>query len=209
MKSTSRRRFLQSAALLSGAALPGAAPANAQGAGSLDDTATMVLRAVALHVLPVETLGRETAADLVSKFSRWSDGFEPVAELDHPYLSSDEVRYGPPDPRPLWRAQLEALERESRQRYGVGFVECEGADRDLLLRRHLRRHSNEGASAALPDPEHAGHVALALMSWYFKSSAANDLCYGAAIGRHDCRGLPSAVDRPSTLPKVVGDRELP
>jgi hypothetical protein len=35
------------------------------------------------------------------------------------------------------------------------------------------------------------------MAFYFQSSAANDLCYRAAIGREACRGLPGSEDPPS------------
>jgi hypothetical protein len=37
------------------------------------------------------------------------------------------------------------------------------------------------------------------MSFYFRGSDANDLCYRAAIGRDKCRGLAGSQNPPSEL----------
>ena len=46
-----------------------------------------------------------------------------------------------------------------------------------------------------------------MMSWFFATTEANDLCHGARIGRHTCRGLPDAVHEPETLDAVPDWRE--
>ena len=194
MKSRSRRQFLQTATLL-----PSLAVATRAAFEPQDVTPTAaeetVLDAIAVLVLPVETLGTEGLESAIARFRRWRDGFEPVAELDHPYLSSDEIRYGPPDPRPLWRAQCAALEVESHKRHGQPFVELERRQQERILRRHLSPDRGD----SLPPAARASHIAIALMAWYFATPEANDLCYGVSIGRYGCRGLPTAVDQPAAL----------
>ncbi|HVS12822.1 MAG TPA: hypothetical protein VMV46_02775 [Thermoanaerobaculia bacterium] len=158
------------------------------------------LRAVAALALPAVALGPRRLEDAVVRFERWRDGFQPVAELDHPYLSTDQIQYGPPDPRPAWEAQLDALELESRQRWERGFVDAASTEREELLRLHLARHlPRGGGESPLPEPARAPHVAIGLMAWFYSTPAANDLCYGRAIRRHTCRGLPSAVEEPPPL----------
>ncbi len=152
------------------------------------------LAALAEVVLPTE-LGAAGVERAVAEFRSWSSGFVARAELDHPYLWSDELRYGPEDPRPGWKAQLERLEGRAERDHGGPFGS---------LDRETRRRIIEGElEGALPERlGHAGeteHIALALLSWFASTSGANDLCYRAAIGRHQCRGLPSVVDRPAPL----------
>jgi hypothetical protein len=49
---------------------------------------------------------------------------------------------------------------------------------------------------ALPQTPDGRHVASDLMAFYFRSSAANDLCYRAHIGRDECRGLAGSEQEP-------------
>ena len=123
-----RRRFLkQSAALVSsmagmaasecapsgeGCAPSGEAPPSVSSASSRELERT-TLEALGRIVLPKRALGDEGVSSVLDGFATWLSGFEAVAELDHPYLWTDEIAYGPPDPAPLWRSQLEALELEA------------------------------------------------------------------------------------------------
>ena len=105
---TARREFLKTTGAVAAAvAVPGAAAAAQEADGRRLDLP--LLQAVAEAVLPPE-IGADGVREALRDFVRWLDGFEPVAELPHPYLSSDQVRYGPPDPAPMWAAQLAALE---------------------------------------------------------------------------------------------------
>lgn len=51
----------------------------------------------------------------------------------------------------------------------------------------------------LPRQPDGRNVIADLMSFYFHSSDANDLCYRAAIRREDCRGLPGSDNPPPPL----------
>ena len=48
----------------------------------------------------------------------------------------------------------------------------------------------------LPQTPDGKHVASDLMTFYFRSSEANDLCYRAHIGRDECRGLAGSEQEP-------------
>ena len=207
MSEQDRRSFLKTAA----GAVPGAAIAGSLGLGGCapdggaDGAAAASqpgrtlpeapLRAVADVTLPTAALGEEGTAAAVRGFLDWVEGFEPAAELDHPYLS-DELRYGPPHPGPRWAAQLEAMELESGHRSGISFRELAADERKDLVERALRGEP----SANLPgNPAQADHVALGLLSWFYGTSQANDLCYAAQVGRHLCRGLQSLPEEPSQM----------
>ncbi|HLE69933.1 MAG TPA: hypothetical protein VJH87_09650, partial [Vicinamibacteria bacterium] len=125
-------------------------------------------------------------------FRKWLDELEPVAELDHAYISTDEILYGPPDPEPLWTAQLEALELEAEKRHEASFAAVPREEQETLLRRQLP--PNPGA--ALPDPARAPHVALGLLAYFYQTSEANDLCYERAIEKTTCRGVESGAVEP-------------
>jgi hypothetical protein len=51
----------------------------------------------------------------------------------------------------------------------------------------------------LPRTPDGRHVAADLMAFYFRSSDGNDLCYRAAIGRDQCRGLKGSDNPPAML----------
>ncbi len=171
-----------------------------------------LLRALADAVLPSE-LGEEGRQRVVAGFETWLREYEPVPELLHGY-GSQEIRYGPPDPKPRWTAQLEALDLEARQRHGTGFAELDSAERRALIERAL-----SGAPASLPDRAgalEAEHIALGILGYFFGSPEATDLCYGRRIGGLGCRPLGASPERPpelagraeATVPKST-DRGLP
>lgn len=196
-----RRSFLKrSGAAISAAALTGCGterdtPGRDDAPGRTPDP--ILLAALGATVLPGE-LGEEGTQAAVDAFRAWLDGYEPVAELNHGYGTS-EIRYTPPHPGPGWTAQLEALDLEARRRYGQGFVEASLADRKSLVEAQLATDGSE-----LPSPLRARHVAVAVMAHYFGSSAATDRCYGAAIGRQTCRGLSDLGAAPPPLDGGVG-----
>ena len=189
-----RRTFLKrSTAALSAAAVSGCVPNNVVPRG--DSAAPLhasVLRAVAEVVLPsdLEDASREEA---VQSFERWALEYEPVAELNHGYGTS-EIRYGPPDPGPGWQAQLEALDIEASRRTGSSFRELDIPQRQELI---IGQGLDEGS--VLPNPLRARHVAVALMAHWFRSSAAVDLCYGRRIAERTCRGIDTAPSEPEAV----------
>ena len=203
MSDKGRRAFLkQSTIALSGLAVgacrePGAEPGTGLGeAGPGPRLDPSLLRAVARVALPAE-LGEERTERAVTGFESWVEAFEPVAELPHGY-GEQEIRYGPPDPAPRWRAQLEALELEARKRFGSDYSDLDSARGRGLLERQL------GGSGSAPEtlpgqPARADHVAVGLLAWFYGSSEATDLCYGRRIGPLTCRPLAAAPDEPTPL----------
>lgn len=151
-----------------------------------------LLRALAAVVLPTDLgeAGREAA---VQSFERWAQAYEPVAELNHGYGTS-EIRYAPPDPVPAWKAQLEALELEAQKRAGSSYVGLDAAGRRALL----ERQGLDGGSG-IPSPLSAQHIAVALMAHWFGSSDASDRCYGRRIAERTCRGIDTAPAAPEVL----------
>lgn len=192
MAAESRRTFLkQSAAAVSAAALARCAPERAASARVALDPG--MLRAVARAVLASE-LGEDEVERATAEFERWVAEYEPVAELEHGYGTS-EIEYAPPDPAPRWAAQLDALDLEARKRHEKGFVELAVEERRALIRRQIQRDP----PARLGDPVDADHVAVALMAHFYASPGATDLCYGVAIQRLTCRDLRRAPEMPEPL----------
>ena len=195
MTEKSRRRFLKrSAALVSGLAVSGCRPEGGAAPETTDaailDTGT--LKAVGEVVLPRTALGEDGIARVVEGFREWLDELEPGAELDHPYIWTDEIPYGPASPGPVWAAQLELLELEAERRHTRAFEALSLAEREALLRDQLPA----AEEPTLPEPARAAHVALGLLAYFYQSPEANDLCYDARIEQHSCRGLDSAPDAP-------------
>ncbi len=154
------------------------------------------LRALAEVALPTDALGAEGAETAVAGFMAWVEGFEPAAELDHPYLTG-ELRYGEPHPGPRWAAQLQAMELESRRRSGASLAERSEDERRAMVSDAIRV---EGSASPPGDPARAGHVVVGLLAWFYGTSEANDLCYRARVGRHTCRGIASLPEEPAPLP---------
>lgn len=197
MTDSRRRRFLKSSAgLVSGLAMTRCAPERATPplatAEGLDRS---TLEAVARLVLPREALGDEGVSRVVEGFEAWLEGFEPVAEMNHPYLWTDEILYGPPDPGPSWRSQLEALELEAQKRHEARFESVSPEEQRAILDHQLPR----GLDSDLPRTGEAPHVAVGLLAYFYNTSEASDLGYRAAIEKQTCRGLDSAPDEPAPL----------
>ena len=194
--SMDRRRFVKGvSAALPVVALPGCAVdggtvgARAGTDGVLDPA---LVRALAQAVLPSE-LSLSERERAVAGFQQWLADYRPVVERDHGY-GTGELTYTGAHPGPGWRAQLDALDLEARQRFGLGFAELDADLRERLVRAQLRRERGP-----LPDPADAQYVAVGLIAWWSSSSEANDVCYGRAIGRATCRPLDRTGNEPSPL----------
>ena len=192
MTASDRRTFLKrSTVALSSLAVSRCTPEADRGVRVQLDRA--MLRGVGQSVLPPE-LGPEGIEQVVTDFERWVEEYEPVAELDHGYISS-EIRYGPPDPAPRWQAQLEALELESRQRYQASYRDLSDEERQSLIRRQIESE----AAGSLPRTAEASHVAVGILAYFYSSSQATDLCYGRRVGKATCRGIATAPQTPEPL----------
>ena len=71
------------------------------------------------------------------------------------------------------------------------------ASAPLAVRRTIVEDSLRSVKGQRLLARPGGNLIEDLMAFYFQSSAANDLCYRAAIGREACRGLPGSEDPPS------------
>lgn len=164
---------------------------------SLGPVEAATLRALARVVLPT-ALGEERLGEVIAEFLAWLRGYREGAELDHGY-GFTKLRWTARTPGARYPAQLAALEAAARERGGAFATLPAAAQRDL------------GASALaaaklrdLPERPDGRHVASDLMCFFFRSGAANDLCYRARIGREDCRGLPGSEQPPEPLDEGGG-----
>jgi hypothetical protein len=168
----------------------GRAFAQATGTLGAEDEAT--LRVLADVVLPA-SLGPVRRGEVVEAFGRWLRGYREGAELDQGY-GHPKLRAAGPHPGQGYARQLAAL-REAAQASGTRLAELPADRRKALVLRALAEAKVDG----LPDRPDGRHVAADLLAFFFRSAEANDLCYGAAIGRDDCRGLPGSEAKPEAL----------
>lgn len=145
-------------------------------------------------VLPAE-LGPAGVVRVSRAFTAWVSGFQKGAELLHPY-GSPTIRYTGESPAVRWRGQLEALERDARSRHARGFLAITREQRHDLVVTAVRA---DRTTDRMPDPLSANHVAIALLSWYFATPEATDLCYRAQIGKNQCRPLVNSSRQPLPL----------
>ena len=142
------------------------------------DTAT--LQAIGEVVLPSEA-DRKGA---VAAFVAWIDNYKEHADTDHGY-GVTRVRATGPSPAGNYPAQLAALDAAARAAGAASFSAASPAQRRASVEAALV----EAKIERLPARPNGAHIAADLMGHYFNSSAANDLCYRAAINRDACRGL--------------------
>lgn len=158
-----------------------------------------MLQAVGAAVLPSE-LGPGGTDRAVRDFASWASGYRSGAELLHGY-GTGELAFAGASPIPAWRAQLVDLDRRSRERAGAGFVAAPVEQRREVIRSALAGQK----LAAFPTPQSASHVVVGLLSWFYASPAATDLCYGAEIMKNACRPLAQNPQRPLPLRKGSPD----
>lgn len=153
----------------------------AQSAGFPGDQGP-ALRKLAALVLPSE-LGAAGIERTASAFGQWVRDYRPNAEMDHGY-GFTRLRSKPASPAAGYLEQLRALDLSGDAAAQRAAVEA------ALQRANI---------AALPQTPDGRHIAADLMTFYFRSSAGNDLCYRAHIGRDECRGLPGSEKEPQRI----------
>jgi hypothetical protein len=154
-------------------------------AGSFPGSQEDVLRALAAVVLPAE-LGEAGIHRTAEAFVQWVRGYRAGAEMDHGY-GNTRLRSKGASPAAAYLRHLEALR--------PALLPGDAASR----RRAVTAAIEEAKVAELPRTPDGRHVAADLMAFYFRSSDANDLCYRAAIGRDQCRGLEGSEQAPAPL----------
>jgi len=198
-----RRTFLKRSAVAATAVAAGCrsddasdgATASASAGGLAFPLPAEPLGALADVCLPNE-LGPDRKARVLRQFEAWLDGFAPVTEQVHGY-GSQEITFGPPDPRARWAAQLEALDLEADASYGVRFHELETTDRRALLEAAVAREG--GGLGSQPAALEAEHVVEGLLGFFFGSPEAQDLAYRRRIAAFSCRPLEASGDVPPPL----------
>lgn len=184
-----RREALQTLATAA-AALPLIhVPLEAQ---ELTSDQVFVLRDVAATVLP-SALGRKGQDEAVDTFLRWIRDYREGVPLAHGYGEPRLVKSGP-SPAHRYARQVDALQAAAKARGGrFGALPLE-------VRRALLDEAFTAAEVrTLPNRPDGKHVVADLMAHYFRSSAANDLCYNARIGRQTYRAIRVTTIRPQPL----------
>ena len=162
----------------------------------LDDT---LLLALATAILPSE-LGPDGARRVADGLQKWVAGYRPGAELNHGYGSA-RIRTTGADPSTRWALQLRSLETDARRVHSAGFASLSADQRRALVRTQFVA---ERATAIPGDTASAGHVALALLAFFYGSPEATDLCYEASITPTACRPLQQVTQRPLPLRRSGG-----
>ena len=150
------------------------------------------LKALAVTVLP-ESIGTKRITEVIRGFRRWLNGYKAGAEMSHGYVVT-QLRITEPNPEPTYIRQLNAFEKTAQHK-GQSFSDLNTEERKALVTEALE----EEKITELPQRPDGRHIVTDLMSFYFQSSEANDLCYGVQIGQHTCRGLPDSELVPKAL----------
>jgi hypothetical protein len=134
----------------------------------------------------------------VASFQRWMDGYREDAELLHGYGTSALSR-SKPTPATRWVAQLASLDATAQRQRGRPFAALAPAQR-----RSIVEHALETIGASrIPAVGQAPHVALAQLGHYYDSADATDRCYGAHIGKQNCRPLAASPRKPLPMAPVT------
>ena len=136
------------------------------------------LRDLAAAILP-SSLGREHTDGIADRFGEWVRGYRAGADTEHGY-GFPRIRSKPDLPVGRYLEQLDALG-------------------DKPSADSVRHALEDTKITVLPASPNGAHIAADLVSFYFNSSDANDLCYQARIGRDACRGLSGSDRAPAPL----------
>ena len=190
------RRVLLQWIVSSAAMLPlRRADLSAIGLAKADELSTghvFVLRDVASTALP-SAIGAKGQDEAVDNFLRWLRDYQPGVPLSHGYGEPRLVRTGP-SPAPAYGTQITALQQATTGR-GGRFGALTLSDRRTILDTAFKSAGIQN----LPGRPDGKHVVADLMAHYFRSSAANDLCYHARIGRNTYRAIRVTTVRPRPL----------
>ena len=173
-----RRRTLLQKLLGLIAALPFVRRGASANVGEFSPQQRRALGELAVLVLPSE-LGESGTAAAAAKFEQYVRAYRAGADTDHGYGFTHVVPK-PPSPVATYAEQLSSLPAPVKRSDVV----------ELLQRAKVKE---------LPRVPDGKNVVADLMSFYFRSSEANDLCYSAYIGRDDCRGLTGSERQPAPL----------
>jgi hypothetical protein len=150
------------------------------------------LRQIAPTLLP-SSLGSRGVATVVDGFAVWVRDYREGVPLAHGYGHPRLARTGPtPASRYITQlADLDAAAGDKGQKWAALDLESRRALLDASLSKANVRN--------LPGRPMGQHVVSDFMAFYFRSSAANDLCYNAQIKREICRPIAITIKKPVPL----------
>src|SRR5437667_8780691 len=154
--------------------------------------AVATLREIAPSILPA-SLGSARIGDIVDKFIVWIRDYREGVPLSHGY-GHPRLQKTPPSPVPRYVSQLAAIDADARAK-GARFPALDTESRRAILDAALTK----AAVRNLPQRPAGDHVVADLMAFYFRSTDANDYCYGAMIQRGVCRPIAITTSRPAPL----------
>ena len=144
------------------------------------------LAALAATVLP-SSLGEARLREETSRFIAWVRDYRAGAEMEHGY-GFTRLRKKGDAPAAVYEVQLRELAAQ-------GFVQGSLTDRRMQVEKALAAAKVQ----TLPAAPNGAHVATDLMSFFFMSSRAADLCHGRAIRRDQCIGFSGAGQPPAPV----------
>jgi hypothetical protein len=172
-----RRTYLQRLSALLGLSTLPAYTASGQ-SQTFKEQERQTLLEISSIVLP-SALGKQGTASIVAKFEEYVRDYRPGADTDHGYGFTHVVPK-PESPLATYAKQLAAITQP-------------------VTRASIEASLQQAQVKALPRVPDGKSVISDLMAFYFRSSDANDLCYSAAIGRDQCRGLAGSDKAPLPL----------
>ncbi len=155
----------------------GARRAKAQSARSEEfhDLASVILPA---------SLGRSRTDKIADDFVKWFRAYKAGAEVSS--------GYGFP------RAQVTGPHPSTR--YNEQLTELDLAKLDVAAKRVAVERALDAARIdRIPQRPNGKHVAADLLAYFYGSPDGEDILYGVAIKRDDCRGLANSGKRPDRL----------
>ena len=175
-----RRTLLQRLWSLTGVLLcrDGHAQSSAQVSGVFSSKQQQMLRELASIVLPSD-LGSSGFDRVAAAFEGYVRDYRPGADTEHGY-GVTHVSPKPGSPANTYRRQLDAFPSP-------------------LTKAAVETSISAALVKELPRLPDGKSIAADLISFYFRSSEANDLCYSAAIKRDECRGLVGLENPPAAL----------
>lgn len=201
----SRRELLVRTAI--GGALAGVpfrAAGNVQApAEALPDRERLVALAHAL--LPAELPDAERTGAAESLLS-WLRGYREGVTMDHGY-GFTRIRETDESPAGRYVRDLDAMDAAATERWGATVATAEPEQLRTLAAEAIESTAPEMDS--IPSRPDAPHVAIAILSAYYRSAVATDRAYHARIRQETCRGLFTDVEglQPWAPGVVDADRE--
>jgi hypothetical protein len=162
------------------------------------------LKAVAEVVLP-STLSANDRDGVVERFADWFVNYRPGADRGHSYGDSRLSAPAPALNLTRYPAQIATLDKAAQDQGAASFAALPVAKRRPIIEAALNDPQPINRLAARPT---GTNIVGDLMGFFFASPQAYDLCYQAAIGRDDCRGLDGSEKAPTPLGRSGAVKEL-